>query len=133
MELIPRMNRFLPYEILSGTFRKRERAHVVQCTVDEQSFTASKNEFHGQWATLFRTVFLLGSFLVPTRFLVPTMLLNRPAGLQGVCLRCSLLTVYLSCAEPLTAPLRGTVKIVSCPEKHTFDYKTHSKIKTKTV
>ncbi len=48
--------------------RERERGHMYQM---KSLFQPLKLRFHWQWETLFTTRFLLGSYLVPPRFLAP--------------------------------------------------------------
>ncbi len=49
-------------------FLERERVHVP----DEKSIPASKIEVsYRQWTTLFQGQFILGSYLIPIRFLAP--------------------------------------------------------------
>ncbi len=59
---------FLYDKFLSGTLRKRERARVL----DEKSIPASKIEVLWAMGDSIHTRFQLGSFLVPTQFLVHT-------------------------------------------------------------
>jgi hypothetical protein len=65
-ELIPRRNRFLLYENLLVMHLKSDRWHMDYM---KSLFQFLKLRFYGHWATLFRTRFLTGSYLVPTRIL----------------------------------------------------------------